>query len=126
MMKAIGDNLAFVLPAYIFVFVIWSVASSYDYLSDKWQTVASARRRGVRHLFALILPMMYMGVYIKFQSDAEDAKEMSGGILALLCACVEHSGWAVVTSCVQTLGRRVDPKDLRHFLRNLAISRVFR
>lgn len=76
-MKHVGDNLAFVLPAYIFVFGIWSATSSYDYISAKWQTVGEARRRGMRHLCVLILPMLYMLICIKFQADADDAKEVA-------------------------------------------------
>lgn len=89
MMKPIGDKFAFVLPTYIFVFGIWTAASSYDYISGKWWPVGSMRRRGVRHLCALTLPMLYMIFYIQLQVDADDAKEISAGILVLLFAVVE-------------------------------------
>lgn len=87
--KQLGNSIAFVLPAYIFVFALWNAASSYDYISSKWLSVRIARRHGMRHLCVLILPMLYMVVYIKFQHDADDPKEMSAGIMALLFACVE-------------------------------------
>lgn len=93
--KQLGDRIAFVLPAYFFVFGIWSVASSYDYISSKWRTVRSARQHGMRQLCILLLPMVYMILYIKVQADAEDAKEMSTGIIALLFAGVEFCRTAV-------------------------------
>lgn len=43
----------------------------------------------MRHLCILILPMLYMIIYVKYQADADDAKEVSPGVLALLFAFAE-------------------------------------
>lgn len=79
-MKPIGDHFAFVLLPYIFVFGVWTAASLYDSISGKWRPVRSMRRRGVRYLCALTLPMLYMIFYIKLQVDADDSKEIRAGI----------------------------------------------
>lgn len=68
----VGDHWAFVIPAYLLVFGIWSVASAYDFISSKWRTVGSARRHGLWHLCALVLPLAYMISYIRFQADMGD------------------------------------------------------
>lgn len=73
------------------VFGVWSAASSYDYISAKWRTVASARSNGMRHLCILLFPMVYMVVYIRFQANVKDFKEMSGGVVALVFACVNFT-----------------------------------
>lgn len=87
----VGDHRAFVVPAYLLVFGIWSVASSYDYISGKWRPVATARCRGMRHLCVLLFPMVYMIVYIRFQADVKDFKEMSSALLALIFACADFA-----------------------------------
>lgn len=84
----VGDHCAFVVPAYLLVFGIWSGSSSYDYISSKWRTVGSLRRRGMMHLCALLFPIVYMIAYV---SDVKDYKEMSGGLVALLFACIEFA-----------------------------------
>lgn len=65
-MQEVGDHVGLVLAAYLFVFGIQTAASSYDYISGKWQTVASARRRGMRHISLFVFPMLYILAYIKF------------------------------------------------------------
>lgn len=81
----IGNLWGYVVPAYLFVFGIWGAASSYDYISSKWWTVGSARRQGMLHLCVLIVPMVYMLVYIVFQANAR------GALLALLFACFDFA-----------------------------------
>lgn len=65
-MQDLGDHVGVVLLAYLFAFLIWTGASSYDYISGKWQTVARARSRGIRHICLLLFPMLYMLAYIKY------------------------------------------------------------
>lgn len=58
----------------------------------------------MRHLFFVILSMVSMASYIKFQSkflsNAKDGKELSDGIIAQVFACdtfLPRHGWALTT-----------------------------
>lgn len=43
------------------------------------------------HLCALLFPMAYMLVYIRFQADDKDVKEKSGALIAFLFAWVDFA-----------------------------------
>lgn len=89
--KEVGNHPGFIVPAYLLVFGIWSAAASYDYISSKRGTMGRARRRGMWHLCILLLPMIYMVADMTFHANANDFKEMSTGLLALLFAFADFS-----------------------------------
>lgn len=67
------------------------LACSFDDIAAKWRTAGSRRRGAKAHLCILLAPMAYMLANITFEADADDYKEMSGGIIALVFTLVQFA-----------------------------------
>ena len=78
----VAGNWAFVGFAYLMTFGVWTAITQHDFISSKWLSVEKTRHRGLLHLGLILIPMVYMVVYIVLQGLAGDFKEMWTGFIA--------------------------------------------
>lgn len=93
----LSDNKSVVLVAYLCVFVPWTAVASLDFISAQWKSVRDSRHDAQYHLFFVIAPTFYIMFYIIVQATAEDFKEMSAAIVALIFSLhhVARTVWAI-------------------------------
>lgn len=85
----LGNRPVLVIPTYLVVFLPWAIIQTIDFISSEWKTVQQTRRQGRIHMFILILPVIILAVYIYFQNKANDYKEMSTAILAIIISMTQ-------------------------------------